>query len=106
MLIARSAGSWLRTFHEWTADPLNKFDRVCRVGHNESMRKLKYHLTYGAYIGMLESSFPELVVSNRLLLQQVKETAMREFEMTVNDLIFDKDWGLIHGDFCPRKYVI
>ncbi|KAI0509604.1 kinase-like domain-containing protein [Xylaria bambusicola] len=94
--IGHTIGAWLRSFHNWAIVSNTKFKDF---GDNGSMRKLKYAITYGAYLDVLESSFPDLLEGYRLPLHQVKELAMKEFDHPSNDRFTDKNWGLIHGDF-------
>ncbi|KAK5636879.1 hypothetical protein RRF57_012591 [Xylaria bambusicola] len=94
--IGHNIGAWLRSFHDWAIISNTKFTDF---GDNESMRILKYDITYGAYLDVLESSFPDLLEGHRLPLRQVKELAMKEFEKTSNDWFAGENWGIIHGDF-------
>ncbi|KAI0444707.1 kinase-like domain-containing protein [Xylaria telfairii] len=90
--IGHDIGSWLRSFHDWSMSPNG---RLKYIGDNEPMRKLKYTITYDAYLKVLENHFPDLLEDHRPLLEQVRNMAAEGFEKVSEGL----DWGLIHGDF-------
>ncbi|XXG95853.1 hypothetical protein Hte_002124 [Hypoxylon texense] len=60
--IGYALGSWLRSFHSWT--PAQSKASAIEIGHNEPMRKLKYLITYGAFIDNLEQ-FPDVLEGHR-----------------------------------------
>jgi len=97
--IGFSLGSWLRTFHTWASAPAQAALRE-EIGKNEAMRELKYRITYGNFIEILEN-FPELLDGNRKSLQDVKDMARREFAKPPTDE--EESWGLVHGDFWSGK---
>ncbi|KAI0544362.1 kinase-like domain-containing protein [Xylaria curta] len=94
--IGHDIGSWLRSFHDWS---ISSNSRLKHMGDNDSMRNLKYAITYDAYLKILENHFPDLLESYRPLLEQVRSAAMKEFEKVSKDRGEDQNWGLIHGDF-------
>ncbi|KAI1275438.1 kinase-like domain-containing protein [Xylaria sp. FL0933] len=101
--LSHDIGAWLRSFHDWSTSSNTKLQDF---GDNEPMRKLKYAITYGAYLKVLETDFPDLLEGHREDLQQVKETAGKEFERTSKDEYVDKNWGFIHGDFWTGNILI
>lgn len=80
-----------------------KADLRAEIGQNEPMRKLKYHITYDIFIGVL-GNFPELVEGCRKTLEDVKEMATREFKkLAAEPEEGCEDWGIIHEDFWAGK---
>lgn len=109
--VGRALGSWLRAFHAWASAPAQRHHllraRSAEVGTNEPMRELKYRITYDSFIGVLEQ-FPDVLRVDHhreaLLLQEVKNMALKEFEKTESDDgDGSEDWGLIHGDLWTGK---
>ncbi|KAK7757531.1 hypothetical protein SLS62_000546 [Diatrype stigma] len=98
--IGRALGSWLRAFHAWASAPAQS--HLCanaEMGTNELMRKLKYFITYGSFIEVLEK-FPDVIGDHKKSLQEVQHMAIKEFEKTASgDGDGREEWGLIHGDF-------
>ncbi|KAI1751509.1 kinase-like domain-containing protein [Xylaria castorea] len=94
--IGHDIGSWLRSFHDWSTSPNG---RLKDIGDNEPMRKLKYAVTYDAYLKVLENHFPDLLEGHRPLLEQVRNAATKEFRKVSEDQDEGNSWGLIHGDF-------
>ncbi|KAI3320121.1 kinase-like domain-containing protein [Xylariaceae sp. AK1471] len=103
--IGRHVGSWLRSFHDWALSP-NAAAGLKAVGDNEPMRMLKYAITYGSFLKVLEDNFPDLLEGHRPILEQVKDAATREFEKTSKDEGVGKNWGLIHGDFWTGNILV
>ncbi|KAI0432001.1 kinase-like domain-containing protein [Xylaria sp. FL1042] len=101
--VSYDIGAWLRSFHDWSMSPNAKLQGF---GDNEPMRKLKYAITYDAYLKVLETDFPDLLEGHRPVLQQVKEAARKEFEKTSKHGYIDKNWGLIHGDFWTGNVLV
>ncbi|KAI0803573.1 kinase-like domain-containing protein [Xylaria sp. FL0064] len=101
--LSRDIGAWLRLFHDWS---MSSNPRLHNFGDNEPMRKLKYAITYDAYLRVLETDFPDLLEGHREDLQQVKEAARKEFEKTSKDGHVDKNWGFIHGDFWTGNILV
>ncbi|RYC61629.1 peptidase [Xylaria longipes] len=93
--VGHDIGSWLRSFHDWSMSPNG---RLKHIGDNEPMRKLKYAITYDAYLKVLDDHFPDLLEDYRPLLEQVQNVASNEFEKASEDRHGD-NWGPIHGDF-------
>lgn len=65
------------------------------------MRKLKYLITYDAFIGNLEQ-FPDVLQDYKQVLNDLKLMASKEFEKTAGDGE-GEEWGIIHGDFWTGK---
>lgn len=99
--IGHNVGSWLRSFHNWAAAPEQAGLRD-QILQDDPMRKLKYGLTYGGFLPVLEH-FPELLDGHMKTLETIQDTMAREFERPLTEQ--DEDWGLVHGDFWPGKYV-
>lgn len=96
--IGENLGSWLRSFHAWTSASEQEELRKIMRG-NEGMRKLKYDVGYGCFIGVLEQ-FPALLSKDgREALEKVHARAIREFE----DPPEVEEWGIVHGDFWAGK---
>ncbi|KAI0460556.1 kinase-like domain-containing protein [Xylaria acuta] len=94
--VGHDIGSWLRSFHDWSMSPNG---RLKYIGDNEPMRKLKYAITYGAYLKVLENYFPDLLDGHGPPLEQVRNAATREFGEVPEHGDGDNNWGIIHGDF-------
>ncbi|KAI1768626.1 kinase-like domain-containing protein [Hypoxylon sp. FL1150] len=75
-----------------------------KIEHNEPMRKLKYLLTYDAFIGNLEQ-FPDVLENYKDVLNEVKLMASKDFERTASDGQ-GEEWGIIHGDFWSGNILI
>lgn len=97
--VGYALGSWLRSFHSWTS-ARSKANTI-KIGHNEPMRKLKYLISYDAFIKSLEQ-FPDVLGGYKEALNDVKLMASKEFERTASD-DQGEEWGIIHGDFWTGK---
>ncbi|KAH9993652.1 kinase-like domain-containing protein [Xylariaceae sp. FL0662B] len=96
--IGRALGSWLRSFHSWTsARPHDDLRPDVEIGHNEPMRELKYRITYGSFINVLEE-FPDVLDDHKKTLEEVKTSVTNDFKKTASDEQ-GEEWGVIHGDF-------
>ncbi|KAI1307514.1 kinase-like domain-containing protein [Xylaria venustula] len=101
--LGHDIGVWLRSFHDWSMSPNARLEGF---GDNEPMRKLKYTITYDSYLRVLENHFPDLLEGHQSILQEVKETATKEFEKISTGENGDKNWGLIHGDFWTGNVLV
>jgi hypothetical protein len=97
--IGRALGSWLRSFHSWISAPLQA-DLREEIGSNGPMRQLKYLITYGSFIKVLEQ-FPDVLRDYKKILEDIKDSATKDFERTAND--DREEWGVIHGDCWTGK---
>jgi hypothetical protein len=111
MAIGRRLGFWLRAFHTWASDTAQSRLRT-EIARNEAMRKLKYDVTYGSFINVLEN-FPDVLGSDkgvRKTLEKARDTAATEFEQhparNPHDEVEEDGWGIIHGDFWTGKCVL
>lgn len=98
--IGRALGSWLRAFHSWASSSCQSNPWV-GIGSNEAMRKLKYQISYGSFIEVLER-FPQVLGDYKKSLEEVRSMASTEFKRTASDGK-GNEWGLIHGDFWTGK---
>ncbi|KAI0104218.1 kinase-like domain-containing protein [Nemania sp. FL0031] len=92
-----SVGSWLRMFHNWTAEPAQSA-LASQVGANEGMRKLKCLITYDSFIEILERH-PEVIEGTMDILKEVQATMQNEFNGPQPTEQDGGVRGLIHGDF-------
>lgn len=99
--IGHHLGTWLRTFHTWGSEPA-QIRLLNEMNQNKSMRDLKYKITYGTFIEVLQE-FPDILGDDAMQLQALREWAAREFEKNPADKD-QQGWGLIHGDFWTGKY--
>ncbi|KAI1074466.1 kinase-like domain-containing protein [Whalleya microplaca] len=96
--IGRALGSWLRSFHTWSsAASQADIQADTGIGHNEPMRELKYRITYGSFIKVLEQ-FPDVLGDHKKTLEEVEASAINDFKKAAGDEQ-DEEWGIIHGDF-------
>lgn len=94
-------GYWLRSFHQWTSDPMQAQLRAS-IGQNKEARKLKCKITYGSFLEILET-YPELVEGHLDEFKSIKVAMTSEFELNEPPIGDDGSWGLIHGDFWSGK---
>ncbi|KAH8651369.1 kinase-like domain-containing protein [Xylariales sp. PMI_506] len=102
--IGRELGSWTRSFHSWAAAPSQTGLRRV-IAENESMRKLKFRITYGSFIKVLED-FPQVLEGYRGILEEVQNFAIKEFEKPPVDSEQNQLWGLINGDFWTGNVLV
>jgi hypothetical protein len=101
--VGRVLGSWLRSFHSWVSEPAQVgFKNV--LGDNEPMRKIRYGISYGAFLDIVQK-FPDIWEGSKKTLGQVQGMATAEYVKTSKDST-EKNWRLIHGDFWTGKYVL
>lgn len=100
MSIGFALGTWLRDYHSWASSPSRM--NLLAGSSNTSMRKLKYQISYGCIITVLEQ-FPDILCNNKKPLQDVQDMAIKEFEINAID-VQGSEWGIIHGDFWSGKY--
>ncbi|KAJ9133285.1 Kinase-like domain-containing protein [Pleurostoma richardsiae] len=101
--IGRKLGSWLRAFHAWSSAPEQAALRA-DIAQNEPMRKLKYQITYNAFVEVLEN-FPEILERDKATLQDVKYMAMEEFKQLA-EFDMGENCGIIHGDFWAGNVLV
>lgn len=99
--VGRATGSWLRRFHQWTAEPAQQA-LAERVAKNKGMRKIKARITCNAFIGVLQN-FPDIYEPYADTLGLVRDMATREFERQPGLHDEEDSWGVIHGDFWSGK---
>ena len=96
-------GLWLRSFHSWTSEP-NQADLRKAVSGNQPMQLLKEGISYGSFMTILETLYPQLLDGTREKLERVRDMAAREFH-TPGSYGDGDNWGIIHGDFWSGKYL-
>ncbi|KAH8688787.1 kinase-like domain-containing protein [Talaromyces proteolyticus] len=101
--IGCAVGVWLRAFHSWTAQPAQANLRK-EIAANEPMRKLRYQISYGAFIEIVQK-FPEVWDEYGTILQQVQDMATEEYAQSIHDPGVE-DWGVIHADFWAGNVLI
>lgn len=98
--IGRDIGSWLRLFHTWSSASAQAALRE-QIRGNESMRKLKYMITYNSFIKVLEN-FPEVLAGHKETLRKVEAMATEEFHNPAIAAV-GIEYGIVHGDFWAGK---
>jgi len=98
--IGRALGAWLRSFHAWASEP-TQADLQRDMGGNKSMRKIRYAISYGAFIDIVQK-FPEIWEPRKKTLEEVRDMATAEYAKTAQDNA-GENWGVIHGDFWAGK---
>jgi hypothetical protein len=93
-------GAWLQGFHSWVAEPAQvELGKV--IGGNTSMRELRYSISYGAFMEIVQK-FPDIWNANKTTLEEVVNMAKAEYAMSTGG----QNWGIIHGDFWSGKQAI
>jgi len=100
--IGRALGTWLQSFHSWVSEP-PQADLQKSIGKNESMRKIRYEISYGAFIDIVQK-FQKVweIEGCEEALEEVKHMATGEYAMTTQDEA-GQSWGIIHADFWSGK---
>lgn len=98
--MGRALGAWLRSFHSWTSEPAQA-DLQRAMGENKAMRKIRYAISYGAFIDIVQK-FPEIWEGCRKVLEEVRDMAASEYVKTTKDKT-GENWGVIHADFWSGK---
>jgi hypothetical protein len=98
--IGFALGRWLRSFHSWTSAPAQASLRE-EIGRNEPIRKLKYLVTYGSFMEVLED-FPDAMGGDEAVLEDVRTMAAKEFEEFTEGEAKDK-LAILHGDLWTGK---
>jgi hypothetical protein len=101
--VGRVLGSWLESFHLWVSEP-GQATLKDVLGDNEPMRKIRYDISYGAFLDIVQK-FPDIWEGSKKTLEQVRGMATAEYAKTSKHSA-EKNWGLIHGDFWAGKYVL
>jgi hypothetical protein len=65
------------------------------------MRKIRYAISYGAIIDIVQK-FPEIGEEKKEVLEEVRDMATAEYEKSPQENI-GGNWGIIHGDFWTGK---
>nr|QCL09110.1 DmxR19 [Cryptosporiopsis sp. 8999] len=94
--IGRSLGAWLRSFHSWASEPAQA-GLQREMGENKPMRKIRYSISYGAFIDVVQK-FPEIWEGCKKALEEVRDMATAEYAKNIEDKV-GENWGIIHGDF-------
>lgn len=98
--MGHALGAWLQAFHSWAVEPAQT--ELCKVvGANTSMRELRYSISYGAFIQVVQK-FPDIWDAKKDKLEQVRAMAKVEYATSTGG----KDWSVIHGDFWSGKQAI
>jgi hypothetical protein len=93
----RALGNWLQAFHSWAVEPAQaELGKV--IGGNTSMRDLRYSISYGAFIEIVQK-FPDIWDTNKDTLEEVRAMAKAEYATSTGG----QNWGIIHGDFWSGK---
>ncbi|KUJ07914.1 kinase-like protein [Mollisia scopiformis] len=95
--IGYNLGTWTRSFHTWAST------RTLYAEQNEPMRKLKYLITYGSFIEVLER-FPEVLGTHKATLEEIEARSTKELQTLADDGL--QDWGVIHGDFWSGNVLV
>lgn len=100
--IGRALGVWLRKFHSWASAPAQA-NLQKEIGENEPMRKIRYAISYGAFIDIVQK-FPEVWERQGYseALEEVKIMATVEYAKSTEDTS-GTNWGIIHADFWSGK---
>ncbi|KAI9706172.1 MAG: hypothetical protein M1820_004933 [Bogoriella megaspora] len=91
--MGHALGVWLRTFHSWVSEPA-QIDMQKTIGKNKSMRQLKYKISYGAFLGVIQK-FPEIWERYSKVLEEVRDMAAAEYTESVQDNA-ENNWQIIH----------
>jgi hypothetical protein len=98
--MGRALGAWLQGFHSWAAEPAQvELGKV--IGGNTSMRELRYSISYGAFLEIVQK-FPDIWYANKNTLEEVVTMAKAEYATSTGG----QNWGIIHGDFWSGKQAI
>lgn len=98
--IGSALGTWLRSFHSWASAPAQATLRGM-MGDNQPMRKIRYAISYGAFVDIVRK-FPEIWEMHSKALLQVQDMAIAEYSKAAQENA-EENWGLIHGDFWAGK---
>lgn len=98
--LGRALGSWLRSFHHWTAEK-EQIESTKILGENKVMKDLKFWVNYTLLLDTIEN-FPDILEGNRDIFEKVRDLAAAELEQQSHD---DR-YGVIHGDFWTGKYAL
>ncbi|KAH8807339.1 kinase-like domain-containing protein [Xylogone sp. PMI_703] len=93
--IGYTLGSWLRDFHSWTSAP-SQSNLCAKIENNKAIRQLKYDITFGSFIEVLEQ-FLEVLGHNKEILKNIKDMATKDLQIEATEEL--EGWGIIHGDF-------
>jgi hypothetical protein len=93
-------GIWLRHFHSWSADAPQARLRGS-VYENAAMRKIRYDISYGAFVDILKG-FPEIWRAKGHVLEEVERMATAEYARVPRNES-NMSWGIVHGDFWSGK---
>ncbi|KAI2701938.1 hypothetical protein CBS147332_7714 [Penicillium roqueforti] len=86
-------GSWLRLFHNWTADE-QQMESTKLLGENKFMKDLKFWVNYTMLMDTIEN-FPSILEEDRDIFEKVRDLAAAELERQSHA----DGYGIIHGDF-------
>jgi hypothetical protein len=98
--VGHALGAWLRSFHSWVSEPAQAGLKQL-VGKNAPMRKIRYAISYGAIIDIVQK-FPEIWEEKKEVLEEVRDMATAEYEKSPQENI-GGNYGIIHGDFWTGK---
>ncbi|OQD72107.1 hypothetical protein PENPOL_c001G00212 [Penicillium polonicum] len=91
--LGSALGSWLRSFHHWTAEE-QQIECTKILGGNKVMKDLKFWVNYTMLLDTIEN-FPDILEGNREIFEKVRDLAAAELEQQSHD----DGYGVIHGDF-------
>jgi hypothetical protein len=95
--MGRTLGAWLQGFHSWAAEPAQvELGKV--IGGNTSMRELRYSISYGAFMEIVQK-FPDIWYANKTTLEEVVAMAKAEYATYTGE----QNWSIINGDFWSGK---
>lgn len=98
--VGHSLGVWLKAFHSWVSESAQS--QIAKfVMKNEPMRKIRYDISYGAFIEVVQK-FPEIWEEKKTALLEVRDMAIVEYAITPDNEVAG-NWSVIHGDFWAGK---
>ncbi len=92
--LGRSIGSWLKTFHNWSAHP-EQIDLRALVAKNGFMQELKYHINSHANVSNV-GKFPDALGGAKAVFEELAALAKDVLKV-------QSQLRVIHGDFWTGK---
>ncbi|KAJ5112369.1 hypothetical protein N7532_000414 [Penicillium argentinense] len=98
--LGRTLGAWLRSLHEW-GNRVEQDETRTTLSQNESMKQIKFWANYAMLVDTI-SNFPEILETNRGVLEEVRDFAKDELSREDDSA----EYGIIHGDFWTGNVLI